>query len=127
MGWIGVDLDHTLATYEEGMATKHLIGSPIMPMVRRVRRWLAEGREVRIMTARVNKIPGWDDQGARRSIEAWCEIVFGKKLQVTNEKDFAMIELWDDRAVRVEADTGRKLSPSLNLRAADNFMKANRG
>ncbi len=125
MGWIGVDLDHTLAVYESGMAGTGTIGKPIPRMARRVRRWLAAGREVRIMTARVNKIAGWDHEFQRKLIEAWCMMHFGVKLQVTNEKDLAMIELWDDRAVRVEADTGRKLSPSLHLRSAKNYLTKN--
>lgn len=119
MGWLGVDLDHTLAHYEPGMAGLNQIGKPIPRMVRRVRRWLAAGREVRIMTARVNKIPGWDHEAQHKLVGDWTVQVFGQRLQVTNEKDLAMIELWDDRAVRVEADTGRKLSPSLRLQRPD--------
>jgi hypothetical protein len=116
MGWIGCDLDHTLAKYESGMAGTYKIGEPIPAMVRRVKRWLKRGIEVRIMTARANKYPGWDHERAIRTVEDWTEKVFGQKLRVTNEKDFEMIEIWDDRAVRVEADTGRKLSPSLRIR-----------
>lgn len=44
-GWIGVDLDGTLAEYhgwDDGR-----IGAPIPKMVQRVKQWLAEGKEVR--------------------------------------------------------------------------------
>ena len=57
-GWIGVDLDGTLARYDGWKGPEH-IGEPLMPMVERVKAWLAEGREVRIMTARVSPdMPG---------------------------------------------------------------------
>ncbi len=50
-GWIGVDLDGTLAHYD-GWAGPESIGEPIPLMMARVREWLALGREVRIFTAR---------------------------------------------------------------------------
>jgi len=50
-GWIGVDLDGTLAVHMG--VWDGSIGPPIYPMVDRVRRWIKEGREVRIITARV--------------------------------------------------------------------------
>ena len=52
MGWIGVDLDGTLAEYH-GWHDDGRIGKPILPMVARVKKWLAEGKEVRIVTERV--------------------------------------------------------------------------
>lgn len=105
-GWIGVDLDGTLAHYE-GWVNECHIGTPIPIMVDRVKTWLAEGREVKIFTARV-----WDDNGnrdvspIRERIQAWCLMHIGRELEVTCQKDYGMIELWDDRAVRVVANTG---------------------
>jgi hypothetical protein len=32
---------------------------------------------------------------------------FGKTLKITNVKDRFMVELWDDRAVQVEHNTGK--------------------
>jgi hypothetical protein len=55
-GWIGVDLDGTMAYYDGWKGADH-IGEPIPAMVERVKRWLAEGREVRIFTARVYLAP----------------------------------------------------------------------
>lgn len=107
-GWIGVDLDGTLAVYDEWRGIDH-IGAPIPAMVERVKCWLSEGREVRIFTARVCA-------GQRHltrvlaAIRDWCEEHIGCALTVTNVKDFDMIELWDDRAHRVERNTGRLLS-----------------
>lgn len=51
-GWIGVDLDGTIAEYHGWVSPTH-IGAPIPKMVERVKVWLSEGKEVRIFTARV--------------------------------------------------------------------------
>lgn len=103
-GWIGVDLDGTLAHYDGWRGLVH-IGEPVEAMLARVRRWLAEGREVRIMTARVSGSP--ESAGiARTAIEGWCFEHLGQVLQITNSKDFDMLELWDDRAVQVVPNTG---------------------
>ena len=116
-GWIGVDLDGTLAVYDD-LGTSE-IGKPIPAMVERVRGWLAEGHEVRIFTARVgfssestdpfDRI--LDDHFAaqqRSLIEAWCEEHIGVRLAITAVKDFGCIELWDDRAIRVITNTGKR-------------------
>ncbi len=109
-GWIGVDLDATLATYDKWIGIEH-IGDPVPAMLKRVKRWLAEGRDVRILTARVSH--GYADRDtAARYIQDWTERHLGVRLPVTCEKDMAMLELWDDRAVTVEANTGRQLAPS---------------
>lgn len=42
-------------------------------------------------------------------IQAWTLEHFGVKLPVTNAKDFGMVELWDDRAIQVEFNTGRRM------------------
>lgn len=103
-GWIGVDLDGTLAFYDAWRGPEH-IGAPIPAMQKRVKQWLAEGKEVRIMTARAD--PAWPLYGvAVTTIENWCRRHLGEVLRVTNQKDFDMIELWDDRAIQVEHNTG---------------------
>ena len=99
-GWIGVDLDGTVAVYPPD--TREQIGSPIKAMVNRILLWIERGIEVRIFTARAHM----PDQVAL--IKAWCMEHIGQELAVTNKKDFMMIELWDDRAVRVVANTGRR-------------------
>jgi hypothetical protein len=93
--WIGVDFDGTLV--EDGT------GRPIMKMVERVRQWLAEGKNVRIFTARV-AFPQMDLSEVRQ----FCEYHFGQVLPITNQKDYDMIELWDDRAVQVIKNTGER-------------------
>lgn len=108
-GWIGVDLDGTLAKYDGWKSVNH-IGDPIKPMLDRVKAWLAEGIEVRIFTARVHGHLKSDLNGglvdAITPIENWCKTHIGQVLQVTNVKDFGMWELWDDRAVQVIPNTG---------------------
>lgn len=60
------------------------------------------------MTARVAPLGRSPEDVAeqREAIERWTEQHLGVRLSVTHEKDFGMIELWDDRAVRVRANTG---------------------
>ena len=105
-GWIGVDLDGTLAEYG-GPLSHGTIGRPVPAMLARVRRWLAEGWEVRIFTARAcvpEQIP---------PVQQWLQTHGLPPLVVTNVKDFGMLELWDDRAIQVEHNTGRQLSPGV--------------
>lgn len=105
MGWIGVDLDGTLASWDGNWSLGE-VGKPIPLMVSRVKAWLAEGKDVRICTARlaatnpVHYKIQWD------SIQQWLREHVGQELQLTNEKDTSMVELWDDRAVQVIPDTG---------------------
>jgi hypothetical protein len=102
-GWIGVDLDGTLAHYD-GWKGWHdaRIGAPIKPMVERVISWLREGKTVKIFTARISD----GKEETIKNIENWCVEHIGFKLEVTNVKDFMMVELWDDRAVQVVPNTG---------------------
>mgnify|MGYP000971765917 CR=1 FL=1 len=122
-GWIGVDLDGTLANYE-GWRGAEYIGDPIAAMVERVKAWRADGKEVRIFTARVHPLayiaPNGDyiaisDAGHAEigyacrvvnRIHEWMTIHLGEVLPVTCCKDYGMVEMWDDRAVRVKANTG---------------------
>lgn len=102
-GWIGVDLDGTLAHYDGWKGVDH-VGEPIKPMVDEVRQWLLQGKDVRIFTARVA-----EGEKAVVPIQQWCLKVFNRVLPITNVKDFQMIVLFDDRAVTVEQNTGKIL------------------
>lgn len=116
-GWIGVDLDGTLAHYDGWRGPEH-IGAPVPAMVERVKAWLAEGREVRIFTARADGgevaiAMGNPDGEACRDvgrviafIQDWTERHIGVRLAVTNRKDYGMVALWDDRATAVVPNTG---------------------
>lgn len=108
-GWIGVDLDGTLAEYDHWVGAMH-IGAPVPLMVQRVKDWLEQGAKVKIFTARVSHdgTPSRQRDAAQAllAIQEWCFKHIGKYLPVTCEKDYAMIELWDDRAVSVIPNTG---------------------
>lgn len=111
MSWIGVDLDGTLATYDGWQGVK-AIGKPIPAMVARVKRWRAEGKCVKIFTARMHghgaPIIGGGKEDALTPIQEWCKEHIGEVLPVTNTKDFGMVELWDDRAIQIIANTGQR-------------------
>jgi len=103
-GWIGVDLDGTLAEYN-GWKGADVIGEPVPKMLDRVKTWLIQNQDVRIFTARVSS----NNPNARESaiaINAWCLKYIGRLLPITSEKDYGMIELWDDRCKQVIPNTG---------------------
>ena len=101
-GWIGVDFDGTLATYDVGTAPT--LGEPIPQMVGRIQKWLSKGIAVRIVTARASH-PEFDTE-QRTKMEEWCIRHIGVVLPIGCSKTYEMIELWDDRAVQVETNTG---------------------
>ena len=108
-GWIGVDLDGCLAHYGEWKGPE-VIGKPIKKMADRLRKWIKEGREVRIMTARVSSMYP-DYQTNEKVIKDWLIENFGEEfgdIEITNEKDGLMVELWDDRCVQVIPNTGER-------------------
>jgi hypothetical protein len=102
-GWIGVDLDGTLAKYDGWKGERH-IGEPIPKMVERVKGWLAEGKDVRIFTARAFQY----NPDQESVIQRWCAKHIGEILPITCWKDFQMVELWDDRCVQVIPNTGER-------------------
>jgi hypothetical protein len=102
--WIGVDLDGTLAEYH-GWVDACSIGDPIPLMVQRIKQWLAEGKRVKIFTARACQMQP-DRKQVIAAIEDWCLTNIGRYLEVTAEKDWFMTELWDDRAFSVACNTG---------------------
>ena len=110
-GWIGVDLDGTLAFYVDWVHHAN-IGEPIRPMVNRVKKWIADGYKVKVFTARMSV----EDEAIRSEIAAairlWTTRNIGKPLEATCIKDLNMIELWDVRAVGVFHNTGEPSGPS---------------
>lgn len=131
-GWIGVDLDGTLFTYNDWVPW-NVFGDPIAPMVERVKVWLAAGVAVKIVTARVgcpvyNRVSDlyspsgvlsrecavtgelFSDALMIQAVQSHCEQHGLPRLPVQCFKDLQMIEQWDDRAVQVIANTGRTLA-----------------
>jgi hypothetical protein len=98
-GWIGVDLDGTLA-YFGGWLGYETIGDPVPGIKERVLEWIAQGYRVKIFTARASVPEGIEP------VKLWLEKNGFPALEVTCSKDFNMIELWDDRAVQVVTNTG---------------------
>lgn len=107
-GWIGFDLDGTLAEYTEWKGPTH-IGEPIRPMIELAGKYLREGVNVKIFTARASSNNPERDKSII-AIQKWSVDVFGCILGITAEKDYGMIDLYDDRCHRVECNTGRILA-----------------
>ena len=104
--WIGVDLDGTLAYYD-GNYEPDKIGSPIIPMLNHIKNLINTGQTVKIFTARVCSLNSEEDrEKATTAIKAWCKKYIGQELEITSEKDWYMIEYYDDRAVRVNYNEG---------------------
>lgn len=108
-GWVGVDLDGTLAVYDKWRGIEH-IGEPIPAMVKYVQELIEAGVDVRVFTARCQ-----EGQRAVELIAVWCLRHIGHVLPITATKDFGMVFLIDDRAVAVEKNTGRLLSPPFSI------------
>lgn len=117
-GYYDVDLDGTLAEYHGWNWGE--IGPPVPKMVERVKNWMRNGQDVRIFTARVAVVPGFSSESGaaatmefakeqEKRIERWCMEHIGWILPITAQKDFNTLEIWDDRARRVEFNTGELL------------------
>lgn len=104
-GWIGVDLDGTLAKFDSTI-NSHYIGMAVPHMLERVRYWIKTGRTVKIFTARAGN--AHDEE----RINQWCMRHGLPKLEITNRKDHQMIALWDDRAVGVVRNIGVPILPA---------------
>jgi hypothetical protein len=133
-GWYGFDLDGTLAFYDEWKGIDH-IGEPIAPMVDLIRKMHQTGKFVKILTARVSpraeaetrpnpyyghETPDYVSYGmsyakalygseywnAKQFIQDWCIKHLGFMPEVTHEKDYAMLALYDDRVKQVIPNKG---------------------
>jgi hypothetical protein len=119
-GWIGVDLDGTLAHTTDNW-DGHSIGEPIPATVAGVKSLIAKGVDVRIVTARacsthvnVDGVPCLDRVQVNL-VGDWCEKHLGKRLPVQFWKDYQMIQLWDDRAIQFAENSGEPLMHAFNL------------
>lgn len=134
-GWYGFDLDGTLAEYNGWEGIDH-IGNAVGPMLNLAKKMVADGKTIKIVTARVAPRPGreetkpnpyWDKfryadphQGpakkypylmkkqwtARDFVTDWCVSYFGFVPEITHEKDGRMICLYDDRVKQVVPNRG---------------------
>ncbi len=106
--WRGVDLDGTLAfsnANEKWKPTKGgNIGKPIPKMVKRVKKWLKKGERVKIFTAKYSRIANCEEL-----VQKWLIEEAGlPPLEVTNAKDSECVEIWDDIAVSVKINKGKR-------------------
>ena len=105
--WVGFDLDGTLAKYDGWKGDGH-IGEPIKPMVDLAKRLHANGKKVKILTARVAPSDGKGDVAKPRLlISLWCRKHLGFVPEISCEKDQFMELLYDDRARQVEENKGK--------------------
>jgi TusA-related sulfurtransferase len=108
--WIGVDFDGTLAYYDGWKgAARAQMGEPIPRMMKRMLEWLENGERVKIFTARAA------DPSQIPDIAQWLKDNGLPDLEITCQKDFFMREIWDDRAVQVESNTGLSMQEKLIL------------
>ena len=98
-GWIGVDLDGTLAR-SDTLVSLSKIGKPIPRMAERVKQMIKQGYRIKIFTARAS------DPDQIPLIQRWLAEHEFPELEITNAKDYDMIRCYDDRAVQVIANTG---------------------
>jgi len=103
--WIGVGLDGTLA-FLDGPLNPEQIGKPVPDMVARVRDWMDHGHTVKIFTPRA-----CEEEGVAL-VEQWIKEHGLPELEVTCEKDLHMLELWDNRAIQIIANTGKPVGES---------------
>ena len=127
-GWYGSDLDGTLAEYH-GFEGLDKIGPPVgeddeQSALSTVKRWISEGKDVRILSARISD--GRKGE-AKSAIEAWTRQYLAKALPVTGTKDSKMIMLLDDRAAQVEENTGRIVGGRRALEAAGRAHEQGQG
>lgn len=103
-GWVGVDLNGTLARYDDGQPQNH-IGSPVPRMLARVRAWLGQDIRVRVVTVRAC------DPVQILKIRQWLDDLGLQQVEITDRKDPDCREMWDDRCVQVIPNTGEMVSP----------------
>lgn len=104
-GWIGIDLDGTLAR-DDALSDISRIGDPVPRMISLVGKLLREGKRIKIFTARAS------DPRQVAMIHKWLRRSGLPEFEVTNIKDFEMIRLYDDRAVQVITNTGELVETS---------------
>ena len=102
--WIGFDLDGTLAEKVGAWKGIEHIGKPIMPQIAKVKEAHANGKKVKIFTARVADKD--DAEEAKKYIRDWCKEHLGFVPEITHEKDALAHRIYDDRAFQVIPNTG---------------------
>jgi len=111
-GWIGVDLDGTLAhDLPGGRFSPYHVGEPIPEMLTFVKQLVTEGEKVKIFTARMHVYDEEEKTKRTKVIQDWCEKHGLGRLEVTNVKTTQLRALYDDRAFHVVRNTGKIIVP----------------
>lgn len=116
--YVGFDLDGTLACYDCWRGEDH-IGDPIPAMCEKYRQWREAGFECRIITARAHG----NDRPQIELIQDWAEKHLGERPPVQDFKSYGLICLYDDRAIRVEPNTGRIIGGDFKCTEHDMGMR----
>lgn len=106
------DLDGTMAHYSF-WGSLDQIGPPIKPIIDKIKELRAKGERCVIFTARA-QIPE-----SKPFIEKWCLEHVGEILPIQNTKTLDIVQIFDDRAVSVEHNTGRCLDANEKTGVAD--------
>lgn len=106
--WIGVDLDKTLAEHEDGFFRSGKIGAVIPRMKDRIWEYWMKGKKVKIFTARAAH-----GKKEIRKIRDWLYENGLPLMEITNVKDPGMTLLLDDKARRVEENTGKLIEEEM--------------
>ncbi len=134
--WIGVDFDHTLCR-DDGSPVEVMVdrvkrwlaqGLTVKIFTARLKHdFTGQSHKVGCFYEKADQAPigrtscipecafrkyGRTVPEAKRIISDWCIQHLECDLEIVCEKEPGMIELWDDRAVRVERNTGQRLSTS---------------
>lgn len=103
--WVGFDLDRTMAKRVKGDDHK-TIGEPIYRMIDLAKTYIAQGKKVKIFTARVASDEPEEVQFQVELINKFSREHFGKELEITCIKDRYCIRIFDDIARQVIPNTG---------------------
>jgi hypothetical protein len=121
--WVGIDFDGTIAEHEPASDLR-IPGAPVPAIVDLALNLLENLVQVKIFTARVYplNICVWPDTELKflpfqhrnvedsvahvRAVQQFCLDNLGFVLPVTNIKDYAMSQLYDDRAIQVIRNKG---------------------
>lgn len=106
---IAVDFDGTLA--DDSRVKYPECGPPVWRMVERVRRWIAEGHEVVLFTARLAEKDVHRERDQVKRLTEWLDLygihnTDGTVIAMTAWKLPKFDEFWDDKAVAVIRNTG---------------------
>ena len=125
VGWFGWDFDRTLVKYDRWRGADHY-GPNIQSAVDALIQHLDNGDNVKIFTARIHPILSVSLQGelsvkngtstgdflvgqqAVLAVQRWCLSNLGHVLEITCVKDARCVALYDDIAIQVVPNEGRR-------------------